>query len=418
MSEHIIARTGQNAATLSATLDPDGSIGRNIMAGKTLPSDWYTDPAIFELEKRAIFQRSWEFVGHRSQVEKAGDYFTCEVGGVPVVVVCGKDEVIRGFVNICRHRLHPVAMGAGNKAMLQCRYHAWTYKLDGQFNAAPRSKNDPNFDGSKLCLKTVAVATFGDMVFVNPSSDAPPLTEVMAPVMRLSRERGFPIDQARFVGVRSVEFDSNWKIAWDNNCECYHCPTVHPSWAKTAALGPEHLYSYPVGPYHFEVEMNQHEGVELDHSYYCWPSFFFMSPGGAGKLEDERHLSLGSGSDHSGYITFRFIPISPRETRLDVHLFSVNTLTEKQIDDWFETILSVVNEDRDVCSKVQHAQESGVGELGTLVTGIDSEYITQVWEMLVHRALAHPEEGLYAPLMSPSAKWPTETANATVEELS
>ena len=116
------------------TLDPDGAIGNAVDAGKTLPSSWYTSDAIFELEKRAIFRRSWEYVGSRDQVAKPGDFFTCEVGGLPLVVVCGKDEVVRAFHNICRHRHHSVAIGAGNRRLLQCNYHAWTYKLDGSFN--------------------------------------------------------------------------------------------------------------------------------------------------------------------------------------------------------------------------------------------------------------------------------------------
>lgn len=402
----IVQRISSDQST-GAGLDPDASIGRKIEAGQTLPSNWYTDDAIFEFEKRAIFRRSWEFVGHRAQVARTGDFFTCEVGGVPIVVVCGKDEVVRGFVNICRHRLHPVAVGAGNRALLQCLYHAWTYKLDGSFNGAPRTKDDPNFNGSELCLKPVAVDSVGDMIFVNPSADAPPLAEVMGPIVRLARERGFPIDEAKFVRCQSVEFDSNWKIAWDNNRECYHCPTVHSSWAKTAKLDAKHLYSYPVGPFHFEVVMDQHEGVKLDHSYYCWPAFYFMSPGGAGKLSKDRHEVADEVTKHDGYVLFRFVPISTRQTRLEVHAFSTETLSEQQLDEWFDIMLTIINEDRDVCRHVQKVHESGVGELGTLVTGIDSEYMTLIWERLIHRALAHPEQDLYAPMMEPTETWPT-----------
>ena len=138
-------------------IDPDGTIGARIEAGRTLPSNWYTDQAVFEQEQKAIFRRSWEYVGHRGQVSRPGDFFTCEVGGVPIAVVCGNDSLVRGFVNICRHRLHPVVEGAGNRALLQCRYHAWTYKLDGSFNGAPRTRNDPTFDGTSLCLLPVGV---------------------------------------------------------------------------------------------------------------------------------------------------------------------------------------------------------------------------------------------------------------------
>lgn len=394
-------------AAADRIVDPDGTIGARIEAGQTLPSNWYTDQAIFELEQKAIFRRSWEYVGHRGQVTRPGDFFTCEVGGVPVAVVCGKDSVVRGFVNICRHRLHPVVEGSGNRPLLQCRYHAWTYKLDGSFNGAPRTRNDPNFNGSSLCLKPVAVECIGDMVFVNPSADAPAIEEVLGPIMALARKNGFPIEDAIFVRTQSVEFDSNWKVAWDNNCECYHCPTVHSSWAKTAKLDAEHLYSHPVGPYQFEVTMDQHEGIKLDHSYYCWPGFYFMSPGGAGKLPSGRDEVASDVIQHEGYVVFRFVPVSTNRTRLEVHAFTVEKYTEEQIDEWFNIMLTVVNEDRDVCRKVQKMHESGAGDLGTLVTGIDSEYITLIWERLIHRALAHPDQDLYAPMMEPTETWPT-----------
>ena len=153
-------------------LDPDGSIGRAISEARTLPSAWYTDQEIFQREQERIFRRSWEYVGHRGQVAKAGDFFTCEVGGMPMVVVCGKDDVVRAFHNICRHRHHSVAIGDGNSKLLRCMYHSWTYRLDGSFNAAPRSKEDPNFDGSSLCLKHGSVEFIGNMVFVNPSAAA------------------------------------------------------------------------------------------------------------------------------------------------------------------------------------------------------------------------------------------------------
>ncbi|MFF2111819.1 aromatic ring-hydroxylating oxygenase subunit alpha [Rhodococcus koreensis] len=397
---------------IRGSLDPDGAVGQAIENGQTLPSSWYTDDSIFEQEKRAIFRRSWEYVGHRGQVAKPGDFFTCEVGGLPIVVVCGKDMVVRAFHNICRHRHHSVAVGAGNRKLLQCNYHAWTYKLDGSFNAAPRSKEDPNFDGTPLCLKTAKVDFLGNMVFVNPSGDAPSLTEALGPIPILARDRALPLDEATFQGRKSVDFDSNWKIVWDNNCECYHCPTVHPSWYKTARLDGEHLYSYPIGPLQFEVVMEQYEGLRDDNSYYCWPAIFFMSSGGAGKLPDSVADGIEEQAKQPGFIAFRFVPISTRETRIDVDVFSIDPLTEQQVDDWLELILTVVREDRDVCSRVQKAHDAGGSELGTLIPGIDSEYMTQTWEKLVHRALVHPEVPMYAPILERTDTWPPASVPA------
>ena len=391
-------------------LDPDGTIGEMIEAGRTLPSSWYTDEDIFEQEKRAIFRRAWEYVGHRGQVAEPGDYFTCQVGGIPIVVVCGKDETVRAFVNICRHRHHAVAVGAGRRSTLQCNYHAWTYKLDGSFSGAPRSKEEPGFDGSALCLQSVAVDFLGNMVFVNPSGDAPSLAEVLGPIPALGRGKGLPFDDAVFQGRRVVEFDANWKIAWDNNCECYHCPTVHNSWYKKARLDKDHVYSYPIGPFQFESVVDQDPVMLPDNGYFCWPAICFTSSAAAGKVEAlEKMSGSADKSEHPGFFAWRFIPISPKRSRIELDAYCVENLTDEQIDEWFEVILSVVEEDRDVCDRVQVAHESGVGELGTLIPAIDSEFHTQVWERLVHRALVNPDQPLYEPMLERSDTWPTPT---------
>jgi phenylpropionate dioxygenase-like ring-hydroxylating dioxygenase large terminal subunit len=397
--------------------DPDGLIGEQIGRGRTLPSAWYTDEGIFNQEQRQIFRRSWQFVGHRGQVAVKGDYFTCEIGGVPIVVLRGKDDVVRALVNICRHRHNQVAHGCGNKRLLMCEYHAWTYKLDGSFNAAPRSKEDPDFDGSDLALASVAIDFLGDMIFVNPSNDAPPLLETLGPIPDLARQRGVPLDTAKFREVRAFEMEANWKIPWDNNIECYHCATVHSSWYKQAKLDPQHVYSYPVGTFHFEHVVDLHEsassGVNTDYSYYGWPVVCLTTDSGTGaEFHDRAHdLEVASQAEtdtpaHAGFFMWRFIPLSARRTRIEWHMFSVDVTTQESLDEVFEGLLSVIREDKEICESVQRSHDSGAGELGTLIPAIDSEFNALVWEKLVHRALTQPDVGLYEPMLERSDTWP------------
>ncbi len=109
-------------------------------AGATLPADWYSDPAVLRLEEERIFGRTWQYAGRADLVAEPGSYLTSFAGRIPVVVVRDRDETLRGFVNVCRHRGHIVAEGAGRRNALQCPYHAWTYDLDGTLRAAPRSE--------------------------------------------------------------------------------------------------------------------------------------------------------------------------------------------------------------------------------------------------------------------------------------
>lgn len=350
--------------TIPSDIDPDGTIAAQIARGHTLPSQWYTSETIFDLEQRLVFQRSWECVGHRGQVRNPGDHFFCEVGGVRIVVVCDQDSTV----------------------------HA--YRLDGVF------------DGATHHLTPASVDFLGEMAFVNPSADAPGLDDVLGPIPALARKKGLPIDTAVFRQMRAVDFDANWKIGYDNNCECYHCATIHSSWYKQARLDKDHVYSYPIGPIHFEVVMDQHEDVLQDNSFYCWPAICITSSGGAGKVEGIDDDQLTVADEHPGYFCWRFVPLGRRTSRIELSVYSVAELSDEQLDAWFDTILSVVHEDRDVCERVQSSHDSGAGRPGTLIPTIDSEFHTLTWERLLYRALTRPESDHYAPFLEPSDTWP------------
>src|ERR671919_198641 len=171
-------------------------------AGATLPADWYSDPAILRLEKERIFGRAWQYAGRADLVAEPGSYLTSFAGHIPVVVVRDRGETLRGLVNVCRHRGHIVAEGAGRRNALQCPYHAWTYDLDGTLRAAPRSEREPGFDPGCYSLLPVSVATWGPLVFVNPDPDAAPLEEALGPLPGLVAESGVELDRLRFRPVR------------------------------------------------------------------------------------------------------------------------------------------------------------------------------------------------------------------------
>lgn len=102
----------------------------------TLASSLYTDASTFTDEREKIFARTWQVVGHRDQAAKAGDYFTTELVGEPLLIVRGSDGRLRGFYNICRHRAGPAAEGCGSRKLFRCGYHGWTYDLDGSLISA------------------------------------------------------------------------------------------------------------------------------------------------------------------------------------------------------------------------------------------------------------------------------------------
>src|SRR5918999_514476 len=115
---------------------------------RTVPWDWYSDPAVLRLERERIFRRTWQYAGRADQVAEPGSYVACDAGGVPVVVVRDQEAILRAFVNVCRHRGSLVCEGEGRRETLQCPYHAWTYNLDASLRdpgraAAARRRRRP-----------------------------------------------------------------------------------------------------------------------------------------------------------------------------------------------------------------------------------------------------------------------------------
>ena len=104
----------------------------------TLPSRYYVDPEQLEVEKDRIFGRTWQLVARAEELARVGDFVPVTVLDEPVVITHGIDGELRAFFNVCRHRAGQVALARGNRKSLQCRYHGWTYGLDGTLAHARR----------------------------------------------------------------------------------------------------------------------------------------------------------------------------------------------------------------------------------------------------------------------------------------
>src|SRR5579864_7127051 len=102
-------------------------VRRPVGEASTLPPWCYTSKRFFDREIERLFVKVWNFVGRAERIPNAGDYFSCNVATVPVLVARGTDGIARAFANTCRHRGCQVARGEGNVRAFVCPYHAWTY---------------------------------------------------------------------------------------------------------------------------------------------------------------------------------------------------------------------------------------------------------------------------------------------------
>lgn len=216
----------------------------------TLPSRYYVDPAIYELEKEAIFYRSWQFVSHSSAFKHPGDYVCIRICDQSVFAMLGKDGVVRAFYNVCRHRAHELlSEPTGNvKSVITCPYHAWAYEHDGALRGARFSDKRPGFDKAQFGLKEVRAETFLDCVFVNLDDAAAPLIEQAAELEADIRGHVPYFDRLELASHNDMNLGggsqkAGWKVVVDNYVECYHCKHAHPDFSSIICMDDYELAS-------------------------------------------------------------------------------------------------------------------------------------------------------------------------------
>ena len=349
-----------------------------IADGRTIPFDWYADPAVLRLERERIFRRAWQYAGRTDQVAEAGMYFTCDLAGIPVVVVRGDDGELRAFLNVCRHRGSLVCGGEGTRASLQCPYHAWTYALDGSLRAAPRSDREPGFERESLGLRPVSVDTWGPFVFASPDPDAAPLAETLGELPALLDRSGVDLASLRFLKrATGPEYAANWKVCSENYLECYHCQVAHPGFSKVVdvsvdayVLEESRRFSTQYGPVRetWQGDFDPRGPVARGQFHFVWPNLTInVMPG-------HPNLSIGP-----------IVPTGPETTARFLDYFVGPDVDQAWIDEMLEFDDQVGAEDRVLVERVQKGLRGGGVEHGRLMG--DSERLIAHFQGLLVDAL-------------------------------
>ncbi len=206
-----------------------------------LPREHYVDPRAWRRERDLVLRREWTCVGRRHELglDAAERLAVVTVLGESVLLTTDADGRLHAHANVCRHRgarVVPHLDGAlpepcGARA-LRCRYHSWTYGLDGRLLRAPHVDGVDGFDPAGFALARLEADTWGGFVFVRltpaggPSPSGPSLAESVGDVV--TRTARYPLD--RLVSARRVVYEvaANWKVVAENYNECLHCAGVHP----------------------------------------------------------------------------------------------------------------------------------------------------------------------------------------------
>src|SRR3954465_2238375 len=203
----------------------------------TAPVDYSdsTSPEHYELERDAIFRRTWLQVGRLEQLPRKGSYFTRELDAArtSVVVVRDSDGEVRAFHNICRHRGNklvwqdfPQEETSGTTRQFTCKYHGWRYGLDGGCTFVQQESEFFNLDKAEFGLVPVQVDTWEGFIFVNLDSNN--TTSLQDSLGLFGRElKGYPFDAMTQVYKYRSVVGANWKLFIDAFAEFYHAPVLH-----------------------------------------------------------------------------------------------------------------------------------------------------------------------------------------------
>jgi phenylpropionate dioxygenase-like ring-hydroxylating dioxygenase large terminal subunit len=188
----------------------------------------YTDPERLAEEQRTLFRGQPLVVALSADVPSTGEYLATEAAGVPLLLVRGEDAVVRGFLNICRHRGGRVATGRGRPGRaFKCPYHSWAYDLNGELLGQPLARDAfDSLDRREFGLLPVPVSERFGLIFARIGSNAP--LDVASELGDLGPELAeFDLERFRFFDQRTGVFDANWKLIHDTFLESYHVFSLH-----------------------------------------------------------------------------------------------------------------------------------------------------------------------------------------------
>lgn len=363
------------------TAKTSAELAHDLERGLSLPATWFTDSATVAREYERIFRRTWQYVGRTEQLAQAGDYVTGVAGDIPVIVT-RDDKGLHALINVCRHRRHVVMQGEGNRKLLQCPYHAWSYELDGRLKAAPRCEREEGFSKDDYPLVSIRVDTWGPFVFVNADRDAKPLAHYVGELPGIIAQSGLDLSQPKFRKREQWRANANWKVMIENYLECYHCPVAHPGFSavidvNTYVLKAFEWFSSQYAP--ARASALEGKGKKLSYDprgtitqaqyHFLWPNFTMSINPGPPNLSIDVWLPDGPDFTH-GFSEHYFGPDVPDEAAEQIIAFNKE----------------VGYEDDALTNSVQHGLRAGIPEQGRFLK--NSEHLALHFEKLLLNALS------------------------------
>lgn len=202
---------------------------RPLQQASALPGWCYASPEWYARELDTLFRRDWLCAGRVEQIPRAGDFFSIELVGHPLIVVRDDAGEVRVHSAICRHRGAVVTEGQGRCRAFVCPYHSWTYALDGKLVGTPGSPppmaGAEGFERAQYGLTPIRAETWGGFIFVTFNPEAQALREWLGDLPAFLAD--YDLENMQWTHKDVYDVECNWKVWLENAFENYHAMTIH-----------------------------------------------------------------------------------------------------------------------------------------------------------------------------------------------
>ena len=325
----------------------------------TLHANCYTDEKYLEVERHAIFQKTWQWACHEEKLREAGDYYVTDIAGQSILLLRNTAGKLRAFYNVCQHRAHELLQGEGKTKMIVCPYHSWCYDLDGELRAARHTEHIEEFNQGEICLNQVQVEEFCGFIYVNLDPYANPLADQSGDLSKEISEFAPDVNNLTFARRLTFDIKSNWKNIVDNFLECYHCPIAHKDFCSLLQFETYKVTTHGIYSSHMAKGGNADntaynvEGATVDdHAvWWLWPNTCLMRYPGRGN-----------------FLVLNIIPVGPNHTIETYDFFFETAEPSPQEIEAINYINDVLQqEDIDLVESVQRGMETPAFEFGRVV---------------------------------------------------
>ena len=209
----------------------------------------YISRDVLQKEKDKLWPKVWQVAGRSEEIPQPGDFITYDVADESIIVVRARDGAIMAYHNVCPHRGRQLTEGCGRASQFRCRYHGWTFGLDGR-NLQVQDRQDwgDNLSDDELALHPVKVGQWGGFIWINMDPECEPLSAYLETLPHYLDP--FEYENLRYRWYLELTLPCNWKVALEAFMEGYHVAATHPQ--LLAVQGEDYTQSYAHGKHaHF-----------------------------------------------------------------------------------------------------------------------------------------------------------------------